>query len=376
MSGLQRISALTILALVAGPLLALSDLAPKEATDNSNRLKELERQPTEMARIQKAAESFAALPAKRREQILKLHRQLEQTPPTTQTRLLNTMENYVDWLKRLDPKVRDEIEKITDKNARLQVIRGERDKEWLRQQPAAVRKQIEGLKGDARRKRIDEVRAQDRQRRREWAIAVRFWDELSRKSTLPVQLSDLNQETQTYVTDYLLPRLDDGEKARLQAAEGHWPLYPQVLVELADKHPIAYADQHWPRSTMELTRDFEKRLRIRPGMPIPKPLQIEAKSGVEYAKAILNFAHKRGNNAQLFPGLWPIEHQSLTEEMQVFVDKRLLPVLDIDEKIRYQQAGGKWPEYPQTIDELAARHSLRVPWPNLPGPTKVWDKYR
>ena len=42
----------------------------------------------------------------------------------------------------------------------------------------------------------------------------------------------------------------------------------------------------------------------------------------------------------------------------------------------YNTAEGKWPDYPNTIQELARRHQLEVPWHTLPGQRKNWDNYR
>src|SRR4051812_3344620 len=61
--------------------------------------------------------------------------------------------------------------------------------------------------------------------------------------------------------------------------------------------------------------------------------------------------------------------------MQEFVD-RLFKMLDIDEKYGLTSAEGHWPEYPTTIQELANKYNLPVPWLTLPGPRERWDNYR
>lgn len=372
MSSLRHVAILTATMLVAIPLVALSDVGNDDVPSNSERLKKWQQNPTEFARLRAAAEKFAELPQGRREQILKLHRQLEQTSSSTQSQLLHALERYVDWLAELEPEVRKKIEQTQDKSKRLQLIRELRDKEWLKRQPQALRTQIDKLPAGPRQKRIEEVRAEERQRRRDWAVASRFWEDLSRgKQTLPTQLSEFLPEVQRHVVENLLPRLSEAEKTKLQQAEGHWPRYPQVLVELADKHPIAMPDPAGPRYCKELPGEVQRRLKGR-----PKALEsVEGKSSLEFVRTVVNYAHKRAN-FQLPPGFWPVDYQGLLPEMRQFVDKTLLPVLDIDEKIRYNHAEGNWPEYPQTIDELARKHALRAPWPNLPGSVQQWDKYR
>jgi len=377
MSKLRHVAWLTAMMLVAVPLVALSDMGMDDVPTNSERLEKWRQDPKEFARLRTAAEKFAALPQDRREQILKLHRQLEQSTSSTQTQLLHALERYVDWLAELDPETRKKVEQTRDKGKRLQLIRELRDKEWLKQQPYALRTQVEKLPGNARQKRIEEVRAAERQRRRDWAIAARFWEDLSRgKQTLPMQLSDFSAEVQKHVVENLLPRLNAAEKARLQQAEGNWPRYPQVLIELADAHPIALPDPAGPRYYKELPGEVQRRLKLRLMLTVPKTLETaEGKSSVEFIKAVVNHAHKRAN-VQLPAGFWPTDYQGLLPEMRQFVDSTLLPVLDIDEKIRYNHAEGNWPDYPLTIEELARKHALRPPWPNLPGPAQQWDKYR
>src|SRR5262249_50067202 len=73
---------------------------------------------------------------------------------------------------------------------------------------------------------------------------------------------------------------------------------------------------------------------------------------------------------------WPTHHSDLSPEVKKFLEEKLSPKLNKDEKALLTTTHGKWPDYPQTIQELATRHGLQVPWRTLPGPRKSWDSYR
>jgi hypothetical protein len=64
-----------------------------------------------------------------------------------------------------------------------------------------------------------------------------------RKIELPAQLGpctpkDFGLSVQQFLKKDLLPVLGPRERTRLAAAEGKWPLYPRVLLELATKHHL------------------------------------------------------------------------------------------------------------------------------------------
>ncbi|MFO0864035.1 MAG: hypothetical protein U0744_05170 [Gemmataceae bacterium] len=62
--------------------------------------------------------------------------------------------------------------------------------------------------------------------------------------------------------------------------------------------------------------------------------------------------------------------------MQKFVDAELKPKLDRENWLNLARAEGKWPEYPETLQKLAAKHQLEPPWFTLPRDRKQWDAYR
>jgi hypothetical protein len=74
--------------------------------------------------------------------------------------------------------------------------------------------------------------------------------------------------------------------------------------------------------------------------------------------------------------LWPSRPFDLSPSVRQFVEDRLKPVLTAEERKQLDAAVGSWPRYPLAIQELARRHSLRVPWQTLPGQPELWNKYR
>src|SRR5205823_3662552 len=106
----------------------------------------------------------------------------------------------------------------------------------------------------------------------------------------------------------------------------------------------------------------------------PKMMKDNEGRWPSYAIAVTIIASKRG--IVLPHELWPSNLKGLAPPARQFVTTRLMPVLEPPDKARLKAAADKWPEYPQTIDELAKKHHLQVPWQTLPGPPKLWENYR
>ena len=64
--------------------------------------------------------------------------------------------------------------------------------------------------------------------------------------------------------------------------------------------------------------------------------------------------------------------------MKDFLKNQLAPEgLDKKEKANLEYYEGKWPYYPQTIQELSKKYYLRPPWQILPEADEwKWDNYR
>src|SRR5262249_47608654 len=214
--------------------------------------------PERLERLRHNLKAYLELPEARRETIARLDRDLRDLPAKKQERLLRTLERYADWLdqpRKRDPKLHPAIQEPPNSAARLALIKDQRDREWMAQQPKAYRDNWDKLEGAARGEFVTKLRGEERHKREQWLIAKRFWKELETKQPMPSRLSDFADakvdRVKRYVEDYLLPNLTAAEKKQLEDAEGRWPDYPQALVEIASKHPSALPPKR-PESFAEL----------------------------------------------------------------------------------------------------------------------------
>jgi hypothetical protein len=216
-----------------------------------------------------------------------------------------------------------------------------------------VREQWQNLKEAEQAELIGKLRQDERQRQRQWRIAVRFWSDLIDGKSLPTRFADLQKRDQEGVGQYLMPLLSKQDRLRLIQAEGTWPAYPTTLVELAEAHPFALPTLDGPRSFTELPGALQLQLKE----PIP------GDSGKTYA-ALLNpsaeqwpkFAQTvaatyRSYSLRLPRELWAFDFPSLEKPMKDYVVRLKLSLTDV-ERLSLQNAEGKWPEYPQTIQKL------------------------
>src|SRR5205823_4653739 len=87
----------------------------------------------------------------------------------------------------------------------------------------------------------------------------------------------------------LSPLLSDEEKERLAKAEGHWPLYPVTLVELADKHPLALPSHHGATQVSGLPAAVQKDMKNHFGKAGKKDKKDEGKGGKKAVVSLDNF---------------------------------------------------------------------------------------
>ena len=338
--------------------------------------------PDQLAKLRQAAATLASLPPQRREQLENLDRELASESSAVQARLQNVLDRYTAWLAALPEEDRERIRNAPDKNARLAIVKDLRQHEWLRQQAKAVRDAIAATPADARPAALAKARAEDRQRQSEWNIARRFWDDIAKKKHLPSRLTDFEPAVQNYVNDALVRRLSKKDRERLSAAEGSWPLYPQTLVELADQNPPALPSPDGPSTIADLPKAVRDSLVIgKKGGNLlvnQKVLagRLKAFEGrtTEFAMKLTTIANEGGWVMPL--EWWAYNFNSLTPAMQDFLKQKMEPLLDRKENRLLLDAEGKWPEYPETIQKLAAAHNLQVPWFVLPGASERWDVYR
>jgi hypothetical protein len=411
-----------LLALAVALPLAAVDGPPDEPQESRERLAALRKDPLHkdrLRRLEQETRTFLALPPAEQERLRKLDRDLHRQPSATQAHLYEVMRRYADWLERLSAAERRAVVDAPGKKARLEQIRALREAQWVARQPEAVRNRLEAARHapavrqgvaaaraalfgspvggavataaaplllpgtDLRARLVAKQRQDERERRHEWQLAVRYWEKLQGKQWMPTRLSDFGLEVETFVKEYLRPMLSREERERLDKAEaeGRWPLFPHTLVELADRHPVALPGAHGPTSFKELPQEVQRRLKskaVKSGDGIPPKIKKAEGRFLPFAGAVTEFVAKRPG-LQLPHELWPSRLRDLSPRMQDFVNKVLMKKLDQEEAKVLKAAEGKWPEYPQAIQELATRHYLTVPWHTLPDPPKwlePWDKYR
>lgn len=346
--------------------LTLPLLAQPDDTDQARKKTQ-----EQAALFRRRMQMFQSLPMERREQIVQLDQDLHKEAPSSRDHLLAVAERYRDWLERLDDKDRQKIKEAPDKAARLALIKSMREYEWVRFQPKAFRDRLATLEGQERADFLKKLRHEDQLRHQDWVIAASFWNDLTNNKNFlpPVRLADLSRDIQDYITEYLKPMLSREEKDRLAKAEGNWPAFPLTLVELSDKHPPALQAPEGPMTFADLPIEVQKRFLKPKGSPI-KALKLP---GHAFAIYISDLAASK--NIVLPNELWPTQEPALSPAMKKFCEK-LGTLLSNDENRRLNNARGKWPEFPQTIQELARNHKLQPPWFTLPGPRERWDSYR
>jgi hypothetical protein len=393
MSRLGQLLILTAAIVVAFPAAAVSDPTAEERAENVRKVDEWRKSPELFARLRADARAFLELPPGRQVQLCKLDQDLNKLPSSEQAHLLEVGKRYADWLERLPEADRQKIDAAPDQKTRLQRIQALREQEWIRLLPRKRREEVEKAQGASRAELIRRYRREERFRRRAWEIAFRHWDDLIKKKPLPSTLRDFPPEVQSYVNEYLRPWLTNGEKGQLDRADGNWPAYPRTLVRLADKHPMALKGDKGPTHFWELPTEVQGRLQSR----LFPPFKMGPKGGFkgkgtgnwttlknaegkwpEYAAAVTSVA--RVLNVRLPHELWPSQPDELSGPVRQFLNKRLIPLLDEQERKQLKDAEWKWPQYPETIKELAQRHKLQVPWQTLPWtrdwPPPKWASYR
>lgn len=376
---MRRLIPVFSLLAIAGVAVAFPE-ATRDDAEYARKKFEVWRQfPEQLAKLRQAAETFAALPPARQEQIEQLDLDLAKEPSAVQAHLQNVADRYADWLAQRSEKDRERIRQAPDKAARLAIVRELREADWLRQQPKALQNAIAARPVDARPAALAKARDDDRQRQSEWAVARAFWDDMAKNKPLPTKLADFETPVQNYVNDILLRLLSKDDRERLARAEGQWPLYPQTLVELADSHPPALPSPDGPRLVADLPKSVRDSL-TKKGLGAIKEKVIEKRLRSyegrypDFAKKLTSLASE--NNWIMPQEWWAYNFNNLSPTMQDFIKKKLEPLLEKKESRELFNAEGTWPDYPETIQRLARIHNLRIPWHTLPGNRERWDNYR
>jgi hypothetical protein len=368
----RRAWGLVLLAALA-PTSALADGAPDELEHNRQLLAKLRSDPEHYARLKQELRAFLELPPEDQTRLRRLDYDLRQETSASHAKLFRVLERYTRWLEALPAADRERIESAANPRERLDRIKQIRQEQWIAHLPKAYRDKIDAAKGAERTALIQEYRQQDKVRREEWQLALRHWDDMV-SGRQPSRLREFQPAVQTFVNEHLKPRLSADELDRLEKAEGKWPLYAQVLVELADKHAVAFPGAAGgPKLFSELPKEDRAALeRLSPNDL--KSLRNSEGKWPEFALRVVEAA--RRNNIDLPRPLGPSRADEFPPSVRNFIRDKLAPALEPDEKERLAHAEGHWPAYPRTLLNLARRHHLWVPGMSLPGPREYWNKFR
>jgi hypothetical protein len=369
-TGSCRLWGLFLLAALT-PAPALADGVPDELEHNRQLLAKVRSDPEHYARLKQELRAFLELPPEEQIRLRRLDLDLHQETSASHAKLFRVLERYSRWLEALPVADRERIETAANPRERLDRIKEIRQQQWIARLPKVYRDKLDAAKGAERTALIQEYRQKDKARREEWQLALRHWDDMV-SGRQPSRLQEFQPAVQTFFKEHLKPRLSAEELVRLEKAEGKWPLYAQVLVDLADNHVVAFPGAG-PKLFAELPKeDLAALERLNPNDL--KSLRSSEGKWPEFALRVVEAA--RRNNIDLPRPLGPSRADEFPPSVRYFIRERLAPVLEPEEKVRLAHAEGHWPAYPRTLLNLARRHHLWVPGMSLPGPREYWNKFR
>ena len=199
--------------------------------------------PDDPAYLRRQYAWFQSQDAVRQQQLRKLHAEFLQQDSETQARLTRVMQSYNAWLAHLDPSAREQVLSAPSTQARLDLVHGLREREWVKSRPRPDREEYERLEGEARRQKVQEWRAEEAERREEWALAQRHWAENPPGKTPPMFVGEGKVQVEVFVS-HLRENLSEFERRELDDARnaideyGNFVWYALDVVRLADRHPL------------------------------------------------------------------------------------------------------------------------------------------
>src|SRR4051812_12320019 len=186
---------------------------------------------------------FQTLDPARQQQLRKLHEDFLALDERDQARLTRVMQNYNAWLAKLPEADRQRVITAPTAAARLDVVRQLREREWVETLPRPYREEYARLDEDARRPRVQEWRAEEAERRDEWAVAARHWAEFQPGKVPAMFTGEAKEHLETFV-GHLRENLSEAERRGLDEAKaaaddfGNFLWYAVTVARLADAHPV------------------------------------------------------------------------------------------------------------------------------------------
>jgi hypothetical protein len=344
--------------------------------------------PDDPAYLRRQYAWFRAQEPGRQQQLRKLHEDFQALPPEDQARLTRVMQTYNAWVARLPDVDRERVTVVPTGVARLEVVKDLREREWVESLPKPYREEYAKLDVDARRQKVQEWRAEEAERREEWAIAQRTSGEFQPGKIPAIFLGDGRAQVDAFVAN-LKPNLSENERKSLEEAQaaiddGNYFWYALEVARLSHLHPIL-PGKVGPKDWASLPNEVKTYLTLndkhfaKKGWLELRDLRRTQGRWPEFALELADYCQK--NNLKLPVPLGDCHKSQMPAEVVQFLEKSLQPQLQRTDQGRAElkaldDAQGKWPDYPRMILELAKRHKLSVPGWMLPGPAQVWDRFR
>ncbi|HKB06528.1 MAG TPA: hypothetical protein VKD90_30310 [Gemmataceae bacterium] len=338
---------------------------------------------------------FRAQDPGRQQQLRKLHAEFQALDPDDRARLTRVMQTYNAWLAKLSDADRKRVLDAPNGAARLEVVRELREREWVESLPRPYKEEYAKAEGDARRQKVQEWRAEEAERREEWAVAQRTWGEFSPGKVPAVFAGEGRAQVDLYVAN-LKPNLSEPERKAIDDAKaaadefGNYFWYAFEVARLSHLHPIlpgrvgpkdfaslddAVKDhlvkndpQHFKRKGNQIVFLGDER----------KELRRSQGRWPEFALELADYCQK--NKLTLPTPLGDCRKSDMPPEVAAAVEKLERELKRTDqgkaELKALDEAQGKWPEYPRMIIDLARKHKQSIPGWTLPGQQQMWDRLR
>src|SRR5262245_5940115 len=173
--------------------------------------------------------NFRAMPLAKQEHLVKFADEWHNLDPETRGRLAKVLIRYADWLARLPEDQRKAVLEAPNARKKLELIKKLREKQWLQRLPKADRDKVDNTKTDAeRQKAVSDLRARERRREENWQLS------LIRSEDQQAFVQQMNKFQEDVLAKL---RFDERQRLKTARAEG-WPMYPKILLELAQKHNV------------------------------------------------------------------------------------------------------------------------------------------
>ncbi len=155
-----------------------------------------------------------------------------------------------------------------------------------------------------------------------------------RKITLPQPLGPAHAENfspaiREFLTQKLMPVLEQEEKNRLKRVEGQWPRYPQVLLDLARKHYLQVPGMGLPGP-----REFWDKFRTARATDMEAPPDVPDRTLLEFARTELT-TEERANFTAFSD---PASREKLKQEYIKRHPKEWQQLLQMDQQKRQRKA--------------------------------------